>query len=254
MVGSLALARLLERHARTSPAFATREITVEGLGRLTRDDVLSATGLALGRNVFEVGPEEAAERLERHPWVASAHVVRRLPGTYRIRVRERTAVALLALGGTYLVGDDGAVFKRAAAGDPLDLPVITGVERARFTRDRGYRSSLLLELVALVHDWRTTGVERRAPISELHVESDGAITVWAGDGPVQIRLGRAPFRDKLVRLRRVLERLAEARQSAAQVYLDNVRRPDRVTVRLLDEGSGALLATAAAERTRPPAP
>jgi cell division protein FtsQ len=254
VAGSIALARLVERYARTAPAFATRDIAVHGLVRLTREDVLSAAGLGLGRNVFEVGPEEAAERLERHPWVASAHVTRRLPGAFEIRVRERTAVALLALGGTYLVGDDGAVFKRAAAGDPVDLPVITGVDRARFTGDRGYRSSLLLEVVALLHDWRATGVERRAPIAEVNVESDGALTIWAGDAPTQVRLGRAPFREKLVRLRRVLERLAEARQEAAYVYLDNVRHPDRVTVRLLGEADdrvagarpGAALAVAPA--------
>ena len=49
------------------------------------------------------------------------------------------------------------------------------------------------------------------------------------------RLGKAPFRDKLGRFRDVLARLARRRAEAAYVYLDNERRPDRVTVRLRNE-------------------
>src|SRR5689334_8513771 len=64
--GAVAVARLVERHVRTSPAFATRSIEVTGLTTLTRDDVLHAAGLAVGRNVFEVAPEDAAARLRLH--------------------------------------------------------------------------------------------------------------------------------------------------------------------------------------------
>ena len=42
-----------------------------------------------------------------------------------------------------------------------DLPVITGVDSARFTTDRAYRASLLLEIVALLHDYRGAGLFRR---------------------------------------------------------------------------------------------
>jgi hypothetical protein len=47
-----------------------------------------------------------------------------------------------------------------------------------------------------------------------------------------VRLGKAPFRHKLERLRDVLARLAKDKARAAYVYLDNQRRPDRVTARL----------------------
>src|SRR5204863_5650980 len=103
--------------------------------------------IALGQNVFDASPEEVRARLERHPWIAEAHVERRLPGTYRIEIRERRAIALLALGDVYLVAEDGAVFKRVEGDDPVDLPVITGVERDRFTSDRAFRTSILLEAV-----------------------------------------------------------------------------------------------------------
>jgi cell division protein FtsQ len=235
VAGSVAVARLVERHVRTSPAFATREIRIEGRARLTEREVLEAAGLAIGRNAFETGPEQAAERLRDHPWIASAHVERRLPGHFVVKVRERRAVAVLALGALYLVSEDGAVFKRVTAGDPVDLPVITGVERERFTADRAWRTSLLLEVVALLHSYREAGLQRSTPVGEVHVEPDGGLSLYVGGDALHARLGRAPFREKLSRLRRVLDRLAQDKQQAAYVYLDNVRHPDRVTVRLVGD-------------------
>lgn len=234
IAGTLALARLVEKHVQTSPSFATRTITVTGVERLTRDEVLAAAGLREGQNVFVRGPEEAASRLMDHPWIASAEVERHLPASFNIRVRERHAVAILSLGSLYLVSDEGIVFKRVVSGDPVDLPVITGVDRAHFTEDRAYRTSLLLELVALLHDYRGAGLMQREPIGEMHMELDNAITLYVGEDAMLVRLGKAPFRDKLGRFRDVLARLARRRAEAAYVYLDNERRPDRVTVRLRD--------------------
>jgi cell division protein FtsQ len=143
-------------------------------------------------------------------------------------------VALLALGDVYLVSEDGAVFKRAGQDDPVDLPVITGVDRQRFTRDRGFRTSVLLEAVALLSDYRGAGLWRREPVDEVHVEPDDGLSLYVGADATYVRLGHGPFRAKLRRLRTVLDELGQRGARAAYVYLDNQRRPDRVTVRIRD--------------------
>lgn len=233
IAGSVALARLCERHARTSPAFETRTVDIGGAERLTRDEVLAAAGLRVGQNVFVVPPEDAEARLLRHPWIANAHVERRLPGTYTIRLRERHAVAILALSSLYLVGDDATVFKRLAPPDPTDLPVVTGVAEEDLA-DLAERTNVLSSVVTLLDAWRTAGFARRAPLGEVHVEPDHGLTVWAGSDATLVRLGLPPYRAKLTRLRRVLDTLDAQHEHAEYVYLDNVRRPDRVTVRLRD--------------------
>jgi cell division protein FtsQ len=254
-VGAVALGRLVERHVRTSPAFAVREITLDGHVRLTREEILALAGLALERNVFDVAPEDAERRIAEHPWIAEAHVRRRLPGSYAIEVRERRPVALLVLGDVFLVAEDGAVFKKAEDGDPLDLPVITGVDRDRFTRDRAFRTSVLLEAVALLHDYRGAGLWNREPIGELHVERDDGLSLYVGEDLTYVRLGHGPFREKLRRLRTVLDELGERGARAAYVYLDNERRPDRVTVRVRepDEPPTAAQATPPASAPVQPA-
>jgi cell division protein FtsQ len=227
-----AVGRLAERHVRKSPAFALRIVQVEGEERLSEADVVTIAGLRVGQNVFDVPPEDALARLVGHPWIAQAEVRRRLPGTFEIVVRERKPAALLVLDHVYLIGQDATVFKQVASDDPIDLPVVTGVEPTRFLADRGYRAALLLEIVAMLHDYRAAGLERREPIQEIHVSATGTFEIYIGSDATLARLGRGPFLAKLRKLRRILDALDQRDARPAYVYLDNVRRPDRVTVRL----------------------
>jgi cell division protein FtsQ len=231
-LGSLALARVLDRWARSAPEFAIRTLEVTGEERLGEAEVLASAELAVGDNVFARSEAEIAHDLLSHPWIADARVERRLPGTFRITIRERVPAAILSLDTPYLVSDDGAVFKTLEPGDPVDLPVITGVDRQRFFAERPYRTQLLTSIVGLLSEWRAGGMERREPIGEVHVENDEALTLFVGDDGTEVRLGAGPYRAKIERLRRVLDELGHQHARPLYVYLDNVRRPDRVTVRV----------------------
>lgn len=230
--GSLALARVLERWARQAPELAIRTITVEGQERLPAHEVLGAAGIATGDNVFEHSESDVREALLGHPWIADARVERRLPGTFRITIRERVAAAILELEEPYLVSDEGAVFKTLEPGDPVDLPVITGIDRTRFFGERAFRTQVLTSIVGLFAEWRALGMEQRESIGEVHVEPDDSLTLFVGDDGTEVRLGRGPYRGKIERLRRVLDELGARHTRPLYVYLDNLRRPDRVTVRV----------------------
>lgn len=236
--GAVAGGRLLERHVRSAPAFATTSIELSGHERLTREQVLAVAGLALGKNVFEVSPEQARAALIEQPWIADAQVTRRLPGHYRIELREQQVAALIALETLHLVSEEASVFKPLDPGDPSDLPVITGIEPAAFRADLALRSSILVSAVALLHDYRDAGLWAREPIAEIHVEPDESFTLYVGKDTLQVRLGARPFTKKLRRLRAVLDELRKGGGARpAYVYLDNERRPDRVAVRLKDRVS-----------------
>jgi len=223
---------LIDRHLHTSSSFAIDKIDITGNQQLTTAQVIQAAGLALGQNVFAIGPEEARRRLLEHPWLEAATVRRRLPGRYSIDVRERRAVALFAAGQLQLVSDEGLLFKPLEPNDPCDLPVITGLDPNLRTQDEPAFSSALLGAVALLHDYQDAGLLRRETVSEVHIESDGGLSLYLGVDATYVRLGKPPFRKKLERLREVMVRLAQDKARAAYVYLDNQRRLDRVTARL----------------------
>lgn len=232
LVGFGAAGRLVERYVRTSPAFAIREVRVDGGTRLPREELLRIAGVVLGRNIFEMPPEDVRARLERHPWIADASVRRRLPGTLEVHVRERRAAAVLVVDRSYLVGEDATVFKSLETGDPSDLPVITLDSQERWLADRPAFGALLLDVVSLMHDYRRLGLESRGALAEIHVEADDGLSLYVGDDAMQVRLGHGDYESKLRRLRSLLDEMRRRDAHPAYVMLDHERRPDRVVVRL----------------------
>jgi len=220
------------RYAHEADAFAIREIVIDGNHQLEAIDVRRAARLRIGSNIFEISAENARNHLLQHPWVAEAKVVRKLPGRVRIEIVERKPVALVALDQLYLVSEEGAVFKRLGVDDPVDLPVITGIASERFYDDFEYRKAILLRSMALLQDYEGAGLAKRERVSEIHFEGANGIELFVGDDGMNVRLGNGQHRQKLRRLRQVLERLTKENTRPSYVYLDNVRSPERVTVRL----------------------
>ncbi|MBW2223224.1 MAG: FtsQ-type POTRA domain-containing protein [Deltaproteobacteria bacterium] len=220
------------QYAHSASAFAIGEIIVEGNHQLEDIDVRRAARLQIGSNIFETSNEDARNHLLQHPWIEEANVVRKLPGRIRIEITERQPVALVALDQLYLVSHEGAVFKRLGVDDPVDLPVITGIASERFYDDLDYRTAILLRSMAVLQDYEGAGLAKREPVSEIHFEGVHGIELFVGKDGMNVRLGNGQHRQKLRRLRQVLERLAREKTRPSYVYLDNVRSPERVTVRL----------------------
>lgn len=209
--------------------FGARDIAVSGLRHAGRDEVLVAARIFVGRNVLSIDGERAARAIEGLPWVARARVERRLPGTVRIAVEERSPAAILSASGLYLVAEDGSVFKRVAAGDPTDLPVITGVSRAMFELDPQGARAAMLDALALLADVGASAVGPSVHVDEVHRAATGDLAMMV-DG-TYVWLGRGPYRAKLTRLRAVLQELRRRGLRAAEVHLEGDRHPERVTVR-----------------------
>ncbi|MGB5809175.1 MAG: FtsQ-type POTRA domain-containing protein [Polyangiales bacterium] len=220
------------RYARTAEAFAIREVIVDGNERLGPIDVRRAAGIQIGSNAFEVSMEDARDRLLQHPWVKDATVVRKLPNRVRVELVERRPVALVALDHLYLVSEEGAVFKRIGVDDPANLPVITGIASERFYDDLDYRKAVLLRSMAVLQDYEGAGLAKQEPVSEIHFDPAGGVELFVGEDGIHVRLGGGQHRQKLRRLKQVLTRLSREKARPAYVYLDNVRSPERVTVRL----------------------
>jgi cell division protein FtsQ len=209
-----------------------REIRFHGLARATADELLEISPVQRGDHLVGCDTALVEAALRRHPWVAAVEVRRVLPPALSVEVVERRAAALVDLGGLYLVDERGEVFKRAVPGDGLDLPVITGIAREAWVESRAEVEPLLSAGLALLARWAERGLDRRAPVSEIHVDPDHGTTLWAGDDGLEVRLGHGDLPEKLQRLERVLSALEAEGQRAEVLHLDNRRRPDWVAVRV----------------------
>lgn len=209
-----------------------RELRFAGLSRIQADELRELSPVRAGDHLFFADLDAMAAALRRHPWIASVDVRRTLPPAIEVAVTERRAAALVDFGGLYLVDTGGRVFKRATPGDGLDLPLVTGVGREEYMERPEEVEQLLSGALALSDRWAERGLGQRAVLSEIHIDPDWGVTLFAGEDGIEVRLGTGEIPAKLERLERVLAALGAEGKRPVAIHLDNRRRPDWVTVRL----------------------
>ncbi len=229
---SAGFAWLARRHVMTSARFEIARVDVVGAERRAPDVVAAESGIAPRSNIFAADLDAARAKLLADPWIADAVVSRRLPGTIVIQLTERKAAALVALGDLVLASANGEPFKRFEPGDPVDLPLVTGVAPDALARDRTGTERMLRGAIDVAAEFERGPLARRAPLQEVHVAADGAYTLVVGRSALELALGHPPFRRKLDQVSRVVAELDKRGGKPEAIMLDNDTRPERVVVRL----------------------
>jgi cell division protein FtsQ len=233
LAASISVAWAARRYVTTSPRFAVRTVLVEGERKRSATQVASAGGVAVGKNIFALDLAAAGQMLMQDPWIEKATVTRKLPSTISIAVVEREAAATVAIGGElYLATRDGELFKKLGPDDPSDLPLLTGFTAEQVARDRPGVVLAAKRTLDVAEDLDRSGINKRYPTQELHIEKDGSLVVTVGKEAISLHLGLPPYRDKIEQASRVLFEVAKRKANASVLFLDNNAHPERVVVRM----------------------
>lgn len=223
----------LRRYLRTSPRFAIRTIEVSGNERRGASQIVKRAGLEAGKNIFMVDEESAGRALANDPWIESAEVVRDLPNRVTITVIERSPRALAVVEGELFLADErGELFKNFAPGDPSDMPVLTGITAAELAKDREGSVLRFRRALDLLSDLEEAKITERYPVQEIHLRADARFVVMVASEGIALHFGKAPFRAKIDKLKRILGELRHRKVKPAVVFLDNESHPERVVVRM----------------------
>ena len=193
---------VLDRTLRQGDGVILSELDVHSDGSLTREKILHVARVAEGENLLDLDLDGIQERLEELPQVASANVMRRIPGRLLITLEERKPLAWLSCplagvlshtaGGGYLLDTEGNIFKcEAVLQDYVALPVIH-VQEPGVIRDgakaegaelRSAINLLQLHLEKLpVQDWRAKEVEIVGTFKlRVHYYNDAIVTFGMAD-------------------------------------------------------------------------
>ncbi len=233
LAASISVAWGARRYVTTSPRFAVRTVLVDGARKRSAEQVASASGVAVGNNIFALDVTAAGQKLLEDPWIERATVTRKLPSTVSIAVVEREAVAAVVIGGElYLATRDGELFKKLGPDDSSDVPLLTGISGEQVARDRPGVVLAVKRALDVVEDVDRSGIGKRYPIQELHLEKDGSLVLTVGREAIALHLGLPPYRDKIEQASRVLLEVARRKASASVLFLDNNAHPERVVVRM----------------------
>ena len=99
-----------------SDYFMVRKVVLSGLDKVTREEILSKTGLDQASNIVTLRLGPMAESIRAIPWVESVTISRKLPDTVLVQVTERRIRTLISLGDLYYLDDNGHPFKKIEPG------------------------------------------------------------------------------------------------------------------------------------------
>lgn len=214
--------------------FAVTTVRVENNRRLLPDEVLALSDIEKGGNIFDLDLDMIGGKIEENPWVASARVERSFPNEVMIRIEERQPKAIVRLGTLYYVDVYGEIFKMLDAGDRLDYPLISGIDRQLLLDKPEQARGLLLGALGLLSELADRRVFNLDQVSELRITPQEGITLYTYRGGVPVRFGQNGYRTKLDRLERIYRELQP--RLAAIDYID-LNVVERVIVKLESQPS-----------------
>jgi cell division protein FtsQ len=209
------------------------DITVEGRETTDRETILAALSARPGSPILAVNPRRAKEQLEALPWIRTAVIERRLPGTLYVRLVERKPLALWQHGGKIeLIDRVGAVIPVTPLDRFAKLPMVVGEGAATHATE-------LIDMLASEPDLaaRVTAAIRVGD-RRWNLRIDNAIDVLL---PADAAAGAWAQLARLERSSALLQR---------DVQTIDIRLPDRLVLRVTPESPKE---TPMSKKGRPPA-
>jgi len=110
-----------------SPLLAIKEVKLSGAEHTTSADVARVVHLDPSNNLLLLSTDEVATAVKTLPWVKSVSVDRKLPGTVRLTITERTPAMAVAIGEErYLIDRRARVLSSTEAAE--GVPVLAGLQ------------------------------------------------------------------------------------------------------------------------------
>jgi cell division protein FtsQ len=190
--------------------FKVDKVEITGNSRYSTEEVLSASGVTEGQNLFLLNKYHVAEEIfGKLSYVESVQINRRLPDTICIAVTECTSVAAVQQeGSTYLISGTGKIVEQTNSAD--QAAVVTGVtldapQVGVMAASAPEGQAALNQLLTILQNLESKGMLGNT--QEIHLEDAATIRLRYGDRFTVEFLWGADFPYKLDNLNAVIEQL-----------------------------------------------
>ncbi len=105
--------------------FILKEIKVLNTKRVDKNEIIKLTGLKGGEKLFRISMNKLKKRILTNNNIEDVTIVRRLPGTLEIRIKEREPLAILVKNNRgYLIDKNGVILSGILPEDYFFYPVV----------------------------------------------------------------------------------------------------------------------------------
>ncbi len=203
--------------------FQARRITVSGLKRLDRQQLLTIAGIKEPVNILSVNLSVARKRLLAEPWIADATVRRKIPSELVIHIREEKPLAILEIvdGQCFIINGAGKVFKRTDNPESLYLPRVKGLEVSDLPAQglpvtRSFQAVMTLFRLASKRD----SLLPLSKIKNILLDREIGATVFLDKDNQAVKLGFGHYGKKIEVFGELMERLCKVRRLADVKVID----------------------------------
>jgi cell division protein FtsQ len=202
------------------------DISVSGLKKVTRGQVMEVLGGDIGRNVFFIPLEQRKKQLEDIPWIESANMMRLLPNRIAVQIQERAPIAFAQIHSRIQLVDAHGVIMELPRKTHYSFPVILGLNDSDPLSTRGAQMKIYSRLVSSLDAGDT---HYSKDVSEVDVSDpeDVRITVSDPAGAVLVHLGSDQF---LERFKIYLSHAGEWRQQFQKLESVDLRYEGQIIV------------------------
>lgn len=111
-----------------SPIFNIRYIVIHGNTSVSKDTIISQSGIRINENILKTDLNSAATLIKKNPYINTVEIYRKFPGTVIINVTECKKCAYLVFAGSALTIDkNGKLLEIVPITEATDLPLIYGI-------------------------------------------------------------------------------------------------------------------------------
>ncbi|MBR3819721.1 MAG: FtsQ-type POTRA domain-containing protein [Clostridia bacterium] len=129
IIGFLLILSLIISPVLILTLFRVKSFTVEGVGKYTQEEIISASGIALGKNLLFADLDEASDNIERIlPFTDEVKITKKLPDGIIIRCDSTEAAFAIAMpNGLYALTNENLKVLELSGKLPSGISLITGV-------------------------------------------------------------------------------------------------------------------------------
>lgn len=218
------------RFLSSAPWFRVQDIVVTGVVESMKGPLVALSGITDEDSLLSLDTAAVERNITQHPWIKAVSVNRNFPHTLHLEVHREKPVAVVVLDRMCLMNKEGVLFKEVAEDDPIDFPIITGLAKGD--------EKLILHLKRAASFLTAYSLSKEVlparELSEVHVDKNGALSVYFNQLPFEVSLGRGDFARKIDSLHRIIEHLRVTRRLGRTRSID-MDYPDRGVVAFTDQ-------------------
>jgi cell division protein FtsQ len=188
----------------SSPYMKLKQVDMEGVDRKIRQELIETCNLNSDLSLLELNLNELRDKMEAHPWIRSAKLIRRFPHTLIVQAEKESPSALVLLEKLSYMNRWGEIFTQVKELEDMDFPIITGVSEKdpKALKEKLEMASLILKALE-----PEKGLWSSNRLSEIHVNRDGRLSLYFDHMNAEIKLMPCDLQSKIDGLKKVEEHL-----------------------------------------------